>query len=99
MFTLMRRRHFMVKTAAAFLQPGRAEPQTFVYRTVADCELKVDVFAIPSSGRKPLAVWIDGGALIFGSRKLPPQSRVLRRLVDAGFAVVSIAYRLAPETK
>jgi acetyl esterase/lipase len=44
-------------------------------------------------------VWIHGGALIQGSRKLPADSRILRALLEAGFTVVSIDYRLAPETK
>jgi acetyl esterase/lipase len=89
----------MVATVAAFLRAAPSEPQTFVYKKVADCPIKVDVFARHRNGRKPVAVWIHGGALIFGSRKLPPNSRVLRALLNAGFAVVSIDYRLAPETK
>jgi acetyl esterase/lipase len=46
-----------------------------------------------------VAVWIHGGALILGSRKLAPGARVLRSLLEVGFRVVSIDYRLAPETK
>jgi len=89
----------MVGAAAALLRAAPPEPQTFVYKKAADCPIKADVFAGPAGGRKPVAVWIHGGALIFGSRKLAPNSRVLRALLDAGFAVVSIDYRLAPETK
>jgi acetyl esterase/lipase len=44
-------------------------------------------------------VWIHGGALIFGSRRLSPSARVLVSLRRAGFTVISIDYRLAPETK
>ena len=95
----MQRRHFIVTAAAAFLRAAPAEPQTFVYKKVADCEIKADAFGIPASGRKPAAVWIHGGALISGSRKLSPNSRVLRQLLEAGFTVISIDYRLAPETK
>lgn len=95
----MKRRQFVVSGAAAFLRAAPAEPQTFVYKRAAGCEIKADVFGVPPSGRKPVAVWIHGGALISGSRKLPPNSRVLRSLLDAGFAVASIDYRLAPETK
>lgn len=39
------------------------------------------------------------GALITGSRRLPSNSPVLVSLLEAGFIVVSIDYRLAPETK
>jgi carboxylesterase type B len=58
----------MVTAAAALLRAAPPKPQTFVYKKVADCQIKVDVFAMPGSGRKPVAVWIHGGALIFGSR-------------------------------
>ena len=47
---------------------------------------------------RPVAVWIHGGALIMGSRKSVPR-RLGHSLLEAGFAVVSIDYRLAPETK
>ena len=43
----------------------------------------MDVFGAPGSGLKPVAVWIHGGALIMGSRKLSPTSRVLQSLLDA----------------
>ena len=47
---------------------------------------------------RPIAVWIHGGALIMGRRQGVPQP-LMDRLIEAGFAVVSIDYRLAPETK
>ncbi len=43
-------------------------------------------------------VWIHGGALIAGSRKWL-DGRLTAELLKAGFVVVSIDYRLAPETK
>ncbi|MFN8541190.1 MAG: alpha/beta hydrolase [Thermomicrobiales bacterium] len=44
-----------------------------------------------------MIVWIHGGALIMGSRsRINPDH--LDRYIDAGFAVVAIDYRLAPET-
>lgn len=52
-----------------------------------------------SDALKPAAVWIHGGALIMGSRRLSPGHRVLQSLLDAGFTVISIDYRLSPETK
>jgi acetyl esterase/lipase len=43
-------------------------------------------------------MWIHGGALIMGSRKWP-DARLNAELFPRGFVVVSIDYRLAPETK
>jgi acetyl esterase/lipase len=90
----MQRRTFLLSAAPAFLKAAAA-PRTFVYKSVPGCEIKADVY----SGGKPVAVWIHGGALITGSRRLSTESRVLRSLLEAGFTVVSIDYRLAPETK
>lgn len=96
----MHRRQFVISAAAAgLLGAASEEPQTVAYKKVDGGEMKADVFGAPAVGRKPVAVWIHGGALITGSRRLSPNSRVLRSLLDAGFAVVSIDYRLAPETK
>jgi acetyl esterase/lipase len=96
----MYRRQFLVSTtAAALLRAAPGEPQTFVYKNAGGCAIKADAFGISAAARKPVAVWIHGGALILGSRTLSPQSRVVRTLLDAGFTVVSIDYRLAPEAK
>ena len=43
-------------------------------------------------------MYFHGGALISGSRRYLPTYQV-RRLNQAGLAVVSFDYRLAPETK
>ncbi len=96
----MHRRQFALSAAAAaLLRAAPEEPQTLVYKKMGGCDIKADIFGAPAVGRKPVTVWIHGGALISGSRRLPPNSRVLRSLLEAGFAVISIDYRLAPETK
>jgi acetyl esterase/lipase len=69
-----------------------------VYKTVSGCEIKADVYQAAPGSRRPAVVWIHGGALIMGSRKWP-DARLLAQLLDQGFVVVSIDYRLAPETK
>ena len=45
----------------------------------------------------PFVIWIHGGALIFGSRKML-QTNQLERYLERGYGVASIDYRLAPET-
>jgi len=75
-----------------------SEPRTFVYKTVAGCDVRADVYAASPGVQKPALVYIHGGALIMGTRKQIPPKQLVRYL-DAGFAVVSIDYRLAPETK
>lgn len=70
-------------------------PKTYIYKTAGGCEIKADVYGSDMSLRKPVIIWIHGGALITGSRVAPPEW-----LDPAGrYIVVSIDYRLAPETK
>ena len=72
--------------------------QTHTYKTVGDCKIQADVYRIPDDVVRPAILWIHGGALIIGNRgQLHPDQ--LERYIQAGFAVVSIDYRLAPETK
>lgn len=96
----MRRRQFIATTAAAFVQGApSSQPQTYIYKKADGCEIKLDVFGVPSSGLKPVAIWIHGGALILGARKKSPDLPLVSALLEVGFSVVSIDYRLAPETK
>ena len=80
-----------------------AETQTHVYKHVGDCEIKADVHGA-GVARRPVVIWIHGGALIMGSRALNPgPARPIPAITDlflkAAYVVVSIDYRLAPETK
>ena len=72
--------------------------QTFTYKTVEECAVQADVFLLPGEPVRPALLWIHGGALIAGSRT-NIRGDQLERYLDAGFTVVSIDYRLAPETK
>jgi len=93
------RRAFLFSTVAgALLRAGDGQLRTFTYKKVSGCEIKADVFAA-AEGKRPAAVWIHGGALIMGSRNLSINARLPRSLLDAGFHLISIDYRLAPETK
>src|SRR4051812_40437927 len=72
--------------------------ETYTYKTVGDCAIKANVIRPATRDPLPVAVWIHGGALIMGDRH--GIDRTLRdELVNAGYALVSIDYRLAPETK
>jgi acetyl esterase/lipase len=81
------------------LRAATDEPNTFIYKNADGCEIKADLFGGAAVPPKPVAVWIHGGALISGSRRLSASCLVLESLLNAGFAVFSIDYRLAPETK
>ena len=83
--------------------PNRGEPSlpskaTFVYKRSAGDNIKADVYRPRDVGLRPVIFWIHGGALIFGSRAMLPADE-LEVFLGAGFVVVAIDYRLAPETK
>jgi acetyl esterase/lipase len=71
---------------------------TVTYKTIGQCEIQADVFGASKGVAKPALMWIHGGALIFGNRK--GLTRPFHtRLLQMGHVIVSIDYRLAPETK
>lgn len=102
----MKRRDFLwtiaggAATAALPRGPQAQAPpvQTYVYKTVGNCQIKADVHQAAPDQRNPAVLWIHGGALIMGGRRGIDQG-FKTELLKAGFAVVSIDYRLAPETK
>jgi acetyl esterase/lipase len=74
-------------------------PTTHTYKTVRNCQIKADVYRPPMATDPTAAiVHIHGGALINGSRQGfgPRQTELYLR---AGYAVIAIDYRLAPESK
>jgi acetyl esterase/lipase len=84
--------------AAVSVAQSTAAPTTYTYKTADGCEIKADVYGADGRARKPVVIWIHGGALISGSRK-SVSGRFHLELLKQGFVVVSIDYRLAPETK
>lgn len=72
--------------------------QTHVYKTVAALPIKADVYRADDQVERPVVVWIHGGALINGHREAM-DLRLKDSFLKAGCVVVSIDYRLAPETK
>ena len=71
---------------------------TAVYKTVDGLKIHADVYRLPGANVLPVVVWIHGGALINGHRE-GISGRVRSFAKSRGAALVSIDYRLAPETK
>ncbi|MDK1032406.1 MAG: alpha/beta hydrolase, partial [Planctomycetia bacterium] len=71
---------------------------THIFKSVTGCDLRADVYRAAGDSARPAIFWMHGGALIGGWRgDIPAEQR--RLYVAAGYTVVSIDYRLAPETK
>src|SRR6516225_2068652 len=75
---------------------------TVAYRKIDGHKILADVYRPSDAKIRPVIVWIHGGALITGNRDLEigDVTRFLLAFAKSkGYAVVSIDYRLAPETK
>ncbi len=65
-----------------------------VYASLGDRQLKLDIYT-PENNKNPfLVVWIHGGAWHSGSKEDPPL-----QLLEKGYALASVEYRLSPEEK
>src|SRR5438094_619113 len=102
-----RRTFFKVLAAgsAVFARPawllGKEEkptPKTYIFKKVGDCAIKADVYRPVTDEACPAVIWIHGGALIMGDRH-GVDSTLRDTALKAGYAFISIDYRLAPETK
>ena len=70
---------------------------THVYRDVDGHRIHADLYRADGDAAHPAVLFIHGGGLIMGHRMmLPTHLEALRR---RGYSIVSIDYRLAPETK
>lgn len=71
---------------------------THTYKTVGAVAIRADVYRATVAGVRPAILWIHGGALIMGSRAgLHPDQA--KRYLDAGYTIIAIDYRLAPQVK
>src|SRR5262245_40835394 len=82
----------------ALASPIELLVRTYTYKQVGDLAIKADVHTSGERPVRPVVVWIHGGALIMGHREGIDQ-RLKQAFLDKGYAVVSIDYRLAPETQ
>ena len=71
---------------------------TYTYKTTGDLRIRADVYRKPDDVVRPAILWIHGGALIMGNRGWlhPVQAE---KYLNAGYTVISIDYRLAPQVK
>jgi acetyl esterase/lipase len=87
---------------ASIISPLLAEElprvQTYVYKRVGPLDIHADVYRFTDETMRPAVVWIHGGALIVGNRA-GISDPVRQMATDNGYVLVSIDYRLAPETK
>ena len=65
------------------------------YARVGELDLKLDLHLPGTKPRAPLMVWVHGGAWRSGSKKDMP----LGKLVEEGYAVASVDYRLSTQAK
>jgi acetyl esterase/lipase len=69
---------------------------TYTFKRMGTCALQADVYRPAGEGLVPAILWLHGGALIFGDRRTLPAWQVTR-YIEAGYGVVAMDYRLAPE--
>lgn len=72
--------------------------RTYVYKTVGDLHIRADVYRKNDGTITPAILYIHSGALIMGNRSWLNRIQT-EKYLDAGYSVISIDYRLAPETK
>lgn len=77
----------------------RIEKSTYTFKNVGANEIKADLYRMHHANSSlPVIIWIHGGALIWGSRNDLLEEQ-LNFYLNEGYALISIDYRLAPETK
>ncbi len=84
--------------SSSLLAAEKPQLRTYVYKKAGDLEIKADVYQYDDDKVRPAVVWIHGGALINGHRA-GISGRVREFAFENGYVLVSIDYRLAPETQ
>src|SRR5262245_48353378 len=99
-----RGRALLIGAFLPFPIPARAEipaPETLVYKRVGNLDIKLDVYRPRDEAKhaRPVLVWIHGGSLIDGDRAAIRKTPLPEMIPAIGWVLLSIDYRLAPETK
>ena len=90
--------HSLLALLTAAVTAAERTKMTHTYKKVGDLEIKADVYAYDDAASRPVVVWIHGGALIMGHRESVPKW-LADECRSSGYVLVSIDYRLAPETQ
>jgi len=72
--------------------------KTYTYKTIGDLQIRADVYRKGDDILRPAILYVHGGALIMGNRSWLDSIQV-ERYLNAGYTIISIDYRLAPQTK
>jgi acetyl esterase/lipase len=90
----------LIVTLASSQEVGGQGPvkRTYTYKTVGDLRVLADVYRAPDDIIRPAILYVHGGALIMGSRGWLNSVQV-QKYLDAGYTLISIDYRLAPQAK
>jgi len=90
-------RRALLAGAGESLLAQQNQPATYTYKTVSGLKVQADVVRPPGGAARPVVVWIHGGALIMGNRA-GVTGAVRKWAAEREYVLVSIDYRLAPET-
>jgi len=88
----------LATSLAGLPSPAETAPgsiKDIVYARVDGHELKLDLHLPGDKKKPPLVVWVHGGAWRSGSKDNPP----LLYLLNHGYAIASVDYRLSPVAK
>jgi acetyl esterase/lipase len=77
---------------------AEVQKRTHTYKQVGPLEIKADVYRENDNRRRPVVVWLHDGVLINGQREGVSQ-RLKDAMLEAGYVLVSLDYRLVPETQ
>src|SRR5689334_17342158 len=86
----------LIQTRSLARETNRWEIQRHIeYAQVDEVPLMLDLYLPSGKAREPLIVWVHGGAWRSGSRKSMP----LSSLVEEGYPIASVDYRLSTQAR
>ena len=77
---------------------GKFSKTVYTFKTVDKLDLQADVYRPAGKEKRPVIVWLHGGALILGTREGVPK-QIMDLAEKEKYILVSLDYRLAPQAK